>query len=815
MRKSILLLVTILFYFGLFGQIIPYLQTPTAHSIMVNWRTTTTGGTNVYFGKSIDTLNRIATGHSELFSGVKDNNYAYRYHSVKIEDLEANTKYYYKAVCGNIESAVYSFQTQPEVGQAGIYRFIIMGDHQLMDDRYERLLAAAKTVAETKYGSPIQDHISLITNLGDHVNEGSYKQYDVVHFSKSELLSPYLPIMTIVGNHELNKGEENPLSLYDKHFSQYKEIEYKGIKSNSNYYYAMQQGCVLFLMLSSEHPGTTQKNWVKRVIDEAKDDSNVDWIISYNHRPLQAEQYVGDISVWVRDEIMPILNSTEKSVMNVAGHHHLYHRGQLRDYPVYHIISGGASWNQRWGDSHDEKDFDDVQKTIDYWPFQIVELNSADKSMKVETYVIGNEAKTLSAPQLIDTFHRVFGKTKPHKPTIAVLENTEIELPFTFESSAYSTSSDELYNSVQFQVASDASFSHLEFDLIRDYENLYGAPSGDELYVDLNKDVDIFKQTLTKDQLFNGVHYIRVRHRDRNLEWSEWSDAVNFTTVNGMDGAPEITTSKKKYQTGENIEISFKFLPNENEQWIGIYKEKSKYPENTSEEWTYVNQVSGNVSIPFTKAGGVHYAVVFRDGGYDELARTDLFYIGKVPVLSTNKSVYKPDEAIEVSFSNEPDLADDWIGIYKEGQTTNPHQGGVNSTLWTYIRDVNGVKEHTFSEGLPVGDYFITYLMQGNYYEPGERIYIQVNNNVVSEVPICKNQDFMVVYNQKKKLISVITSGSSMREMVDVYNIHGVLKKRVLFTGNTQIDMSDQAFGVYIVSIGKAAKKTKFKIIVQ
>lgn len=811
MRKSILLLAAILLSFVLSGQIVPYLQTPTPHSIMVNWRTTTTGETKVYFGKSIDALNRIATGHSELFSGVKDNNYAYRYHSVKIEELEANTKYYYKAVCGTIESAVFSFRTQPEVGQAGVYRFIIMGDHQLMDDRYERLMAAAKTVAETKYGSPIQDHISLITNVGDQVNEGSYKQYDVVHFNKSELLSPYLPITTIVGNHELNKGEDNPLFLYDKHFSHYKEIEYKGIKSNSNYYYAMQQGRVLFLMLSSEHPGTTQKNWVKRVVDEAKEDSNVDWIISYNHRPLQAEQYVGDISVWVRDEIMPILNTTEKSVMNVAGHHHLYHRGQLRDYPTYHIISGGAAWNQRWGDSQEEKDFDDVQKTIDYWPFQIVELNSADKSIKVETYVIGNEAITLSEPQLVDTFHRIVGKAKPDKPTIIAPASAETELPYTFESSAYSTISDELYNSVQFQVASDASFSDLEFDLIRDYENLYGAPPGNSLFVDLNEGVDIFKQTLTKDQLFNGAHYIRVRHRDRNLEWSDWSDAVTFTTINGYDGAPGIKTSKRNYQTGEDIEILFEFLPNNNDQWIGIYKEKNNYPTNTSEEWAYVKQVSGSVSIPFAKAGGVHYAVVFRDGGYDELARTDLFYIGKVPVLSTNKSVYKPDEAIEVSFSNEPDLADDWIGIYKEGQTTNPDQGGVSSTLWTYIRDANGTHAHTFSKGLPVGDYFITYLMQGNYYEPGERIYIQVSDDVVSLVPDTKDKGIIMTYDWNNDIIHVSSATNIKREWVKIYDVNGILRKSVFFTENTQIDMRDQAAGVYIVSFGDTTKKILIK----
>ena len=70
-------------------------------------------------------------------------------------------------------------------------------------------------------------------------------------------------------------------------------------------------------------------------------------------------------SSWVRNEIIPILSETPKHVFNYGGHHHLYHRGQLTDYPVYHIINGAASWDQMWGMSS-EKDYDDVQKTIDY-----------------------------------------------------------------------------------------------------------------------------------------------------------------------------------------------------------------------------------------------------------------------------------------------------------------------------------------------------------------------------------------------------------------------------------------------------------------
>jgi len=791
MKKTFLTLAGLLLCFSIFAQIVPYLQTPTAHSIWVNWRTSAGTESIVSFGENQASLDQTASGSAELFKGVKDGYYGYVYHSVKLEGLQANTTYYYQVKSGTAESAIYSFKTQPELGQSGIYRFMILGDHQLMDGRYERLMAAAKTVAESKYGSPIEQHVNLITNVGDQVNEGTYKQYDVVHFKASELLSPNLPGITIVGNHELNKGEENPLELYNKHFY-YNEVAYKGIKSNSKFYYAMQQGRVLFLMLSSEHPGSVQKNWAKAVIDAAKDDNSIDWIISYNHRPLQAEQYVGDISVWVRDEIMPMLNETEKSVMNVSGHHHLYHRGQLRDYPTYHIISGGASWDQRWGQST-EKDFDDVQKTIDYWPFQLVELNSEERSMYVETYVIGNEVETFASPQLVDSFHRIFGKEKPNKPEIAALPDTDIELPYTFESSPYATSTDELYNSVQFQVASDDAFTDLEFDLIRDYENIFGKHSGNLQLVDLHKNVDIFKQTLKKQDLLNGTHYMRVRHRDRNLAWSEWSDIVTFTTIGGNDGIPAITLNKKLFQVNEIIEISYNFVYGESNQWIGIYTQNKKPGAGSnSDEWAYVTGTSGTKTFTI-KNPGVYYAVIFRDEGYTILDQTELFYVGKIPVLSAELTQYAPNQTIRFEVSNAPALTNDWVGIYREGQIPGPADLSID---W---KSVSGNGEMTF-EGLGEGDYFISYFMQDKYFEPGERLHIQVSKDFTG-IAGQSSSEPIVFTDWNNHVIHISSPNSHMQERVAVYNAQGILRKSLIFAGQVRIDMQDEAPGVYILQV--------------
>ena len=64
-----------------------------------------------------------------------------------------------------------------------------------------------------------------------------------------------------------------------------------------------------------------------------------------------------------------------------------------------------------------EQDYDDVQKTIDYWGYQILEFDFDKKEMKAECYAIGN--KELVVDNILnDSFSRTLGKAAPEKPEI-------------------------------------------------------------------------------------------------------------------------------------------------------------------------------------------------------------------------------------------------------------------------------------------------------------------------------------------------------------------------------------------------------------
>lgn len=103
-----------------------------------------------------------------------------------------------------------------------------MGDHQIKSrSGYEWLMQAAKRKINEKYGN-LEKNISLIMNVGDQVDVGTLDHYEHIHLFKSELMSPYLPIMTTIGNHETYQDPD--MKNYCTHYD-YADIEYRRITS--------------------------------------------------------------------------------------------------------------------------------------------------------------------------------------------------------------------------------------------------------------------------------------------------------------------------------------------------------------------------------------------------------------------------------------------------------------------------------------------------------------------------------------------------------------------------------------------------------
>lgn len=695
----------------------PYLQSASDTSIWVCWKTSFENTPTVRYGTAPDQLTQTLQGTTDDLS---ESGLPYFWHSAYLTGLKPNTVYYYQTVSGDKRSDVCRFRTMPAKESKQTMRILLMGDHQIKSrSGYEWLMKAAQRKIEEKYGD-LTDNINMIMNIGDQVDVGTLDQYEQIHLFKSQQMSPYLPIMTAVGNHETYS--DPGMAHYSAHYH-YEGLTYKGISSGTENYYAYQAGRILFVVLSTEHTGAAQKAWVRKVVDAAKDDDTVDFIISVNHRPIQAEQYIGDISAWARNEIMPILSETPKHVFNYGGHHHLYHRGQMTDYPVYHIINGAASWDQLWGMSS-EHDYDDVQKTIDYWGYQILEFDFEKKKMSAECYAIGNRDLVVDN-LLIDSFSRTLGKAAPERPEVQEIPEDTVTLPYTFKGSAYRTSTDEPLNSVQYQFSLDGNFSTVVYSKVSDVEDFYGS-TGKPMHIpiDLNENADITQLAIGKNKLKNGAYYVRVRYRDANMEWSEWSEARRFTVTGSIAGDPSVTLAATTVKPGQAFTVQYQYAPEGQNAWVGIYR-KGETPQSVlSHVWKYTPAESGSLTFTINETNEF-YAVLFEDEGYTEISERVPFYVGTVPQLSLAKTAYEEGEDIVVSYADAPALKADWIGVYKRGKT--PGTADL-SDAWDYISTAKG--ELNLGHKLPKGYYFVNYFTRGGYFEPSERLYFSIGSDI-------------------------------------------------------------------------------------
>jgi hypothetical protein len=707
--------------------IAPYLQAPTPTSIWICWKTESNTESTVLYGNSPAALTETISGTTKILS---DNGYSanYYYHSVQLTGLTPNTAYYYKVKTGSRESAVARFRTLPAKGGAladGHLRFIIIGDNQLKNEpRWDTLVVQAKRKSEEKYGAPVSDYINMVINVGDQVDVGTLDHYEFVHLDKAKYLSNELAFNTLVGNHE-TYGTLKMRAYYDHFF--YDEYSYNGISSGTENYYAFQAGRILFLMLSTEHTGNTQKNWAYSVIESAKNDTTVDMIVTECHRPLQAEQYVGDISTWVRDEIMPKLKETEKAVLVIGAHHHLYARGQVREVPMYHIISGGSAWDQYWGMAV-EQDFDDVQKTISNWGYQIIDYNTITKDMVVETYSCGSIYKYKNNV-LIDRFHRKLGQANPNKPALTNTFTAPINLPLKLISTAYSTTTNEPFNSTWFQVSSTPDFSQLKIDHIRDFENLFGAAGSPDSSKDIHLGINILEYNIGANALPNGQYYARVRHRDQNAQWSAWSDSVVFEVTGSINAAPSISTSKKVFAVAETIQVAYANGPGNATDWVGIYKKGQTPGGPASTTWKYVT--AGNKSngvLEFVlNTPGEYFIGFFANDGYTDICPRIEIFVGTTPSLNTDKAKYNVGETVVVSFSTAPATAGDRIAIFKVGQVP----GATDAPK--AILPVNGLSNGSLNFiNLPKGYYFTAYLVGTDYFEIGSRVFFAVGDTIAT-----------------------------------------------------------------------------------
>lgn len=551
----------------------PFLQTITSNSAYVCWHDTLTNATAVEYGTS-QSLGSTATGTSEQLAPM------YRWHTVKLTGLEPNTKYYYRVDSGSDTSAVYSFRTQPADPYNGHIRFLLFSDTQDDSAMTGKVIRSARDKVMELYGGDLSDNINVIAHTGDIVGNGSVISYWTDQFMRPFApLTPYIPFLSVAGNHEM------------EHQNYYTYIKYDDISAfppshalfEKIWTYRLPR--ILFIGLNTNviaSYGNEQKQWLDSKLAEAENDTAIDFVFCFLHHPPFTELWGEGNTAYVADDILGVLKKYSKVQQLSYGHTHAYEMGVIQseaanskgDFRIS-CVGGGGGDRDRWGE-YINYDYPEINIALDHHFYILFDFNLAEKSYTGQMFDLGNPDYAVGNI-VSDSWHRKLNQPAPDKP--AAMNPTYSGNGNIILQASQFSGVDQVMSS-QFQVTgTPGDYSSPLLSIIRDWRDIYGVDSQFNP-IDLNAGIDLSLYEVLAGTLQNDSTFaFRVRYRDQNLRWSEWSEEYlfDFTDTTGIN---EPGTGQGWLQIWPNpcsryASISYSVTENGNVE-IGLYEVAGK-----------------------------------------------------------------------------------------------------------------------------------------------------------------------------------------------------------------------------------------------
>jgi HEAT repeat protein len=319
------------------GQVVitkgPYLQAATQTSMVVMWETNLAADAKVLYGETSalgrEAASRVrqrpfdhAQGRPELVEG--------RLHSVNVTGLAPGSRYYYKVVCGAVQSEIYAFKTAPPPDAQRI-TFVAYGDNRGGIQKH-RLIAGQIRRLDPDF----------IIHTGDMVFNGRLNEHWATQFFDplKDVISRS-PIFPIMGNHE---------ALSDLYYDYFCPLNGHGARSKA--YYSFDYGPAHFAAVNvyeDYRPGSAQHKWLRDDLARAK---GAQWRFVYLHfSPFTSGERCFDIeTVETRAYLQRVFEEAKVDIV-FGGHDHIYERtlpirGNQRDDTkgvTYIVAAGGGA----------------------------------------------------------------------------------------------------------------------------------------------------------------------------------------------------------------------------------------------------------------------------------------------------------------------------------------------------------------------------------------------------------------------------------------------------------------------------------------
>lgn len=265
--------------------------------------------------------------------------------------------------------------------------------------------------------------------------------------------------------------------------------------------------------------------------------------------------------------------------------------------------------------------------------------------------------------------------------------------------------------------------------------------------------------------------------------------AQSIPTGEGEEADAKMTMDQKRVDVGTDFSIHFTNAPVGVNAWIGIYP-FGKGPENAaSYKWAYTEVANGSVTFNIDESNA-YTAVIFKDGEVHNPYPDRLsFFVGREGSFSIDKTTYKEGEEITITYAGLPALDKDWFGIYAEGK--DPNGAGITADGWKYVPVgvADGTLQMATGEGgdivLPPGDYFLTYMIRDEHYEPMPRQHFTISSSTAINQVLGVNE---IAYDKAHKCLLLTTSQNGN---VGVYTADGKkLVDKALMSGKNSVSLA-------------------------
>lgn len=352
------------------------------------------------------------------------------------------------------------------------------------------------------------------------MNGTNYSQWEEHFFDPAHGLFNHVPVYPVPGNHEQN-------STY---YFQYFKVPENGTAGFEEHWWHKDYGNVRIIGLDSNSPfdNQDQLDWLDVVLDMTCDSDSIDFVFAQLHHPHKSElwtpgesDYTGDII----ERLERFSTDCDKPSIHFFGHTHAYSRGNSRDHKHLWInaaTAGGAIDN--WGEfpnfdydefsvSQDEYGFVSVEITDDTDPKLVVKRISRGDQDGVLDNQITDSVTIRLTPSFVNVPVPAFPIEEEVSPECVELDANEFSSPNTTA----------LHGQSHWQVStSQNDFSVLVAESWKNFENWY-----------FEEDTQV-SDDLTDEKILglaeNSTYWWRVRYRDRELNWSDWSTPVTFST---------------------------------------------------------------------------------------------------------------------------------------------------------------------------------------------------------------------------------------------------------------------------------------------